>query len=100
VPQMLVAAMFALDPKRQIVLAGDPRTDGMRALLHALRGRFLPGSVVLLADSEETRTKLSRFAPEIREMREVNGRPTAFVCRNYACELPVNDASRLDELLQ
>jgi len=30
----------------------------------------------------------------------VDGKPTAYVCRNYACELPVTDAAALGRQLE
>ena len=33
-------------------------------------------------------------------MREIDGKPTAYVCENYTCQLPTNELSKFDELLQ
>ena len=32
--------------------------------------------------------------------RNRQAQPTAYVCENYACQLPTTDVSKLDELLQ
>jgi uncharacterized protein YyaL (SSP411 family) len=79
-PQMLVALSFAVGRPREIVLAGphDP------AMLASVRRRFLPNTVVL----------------SNREgMPAIDGKPTAYVCENYACKLPVTDSEALDRQL-
>jgi hypothetical protein len=83
-PQMLVAQAFAEEKPMEIVLAG-PLDHGMLA---AIRGRFLPNAVVMREDR----------APV--PMPAVNGQPTAYVCENYACKLPVTTAEALAETLQ
>ena len=67
--------------------AGLPEADP-RAMLAAIRRRFLPGAVVVM----NTENALP--------MPALDGRPTAYVCENFACRLPTSDPSQLDELLQ
>jgi hypothetical protein len=84
VPQMLAALAFSLGRPMEIVLAGP--LDA--AMLASVRRRFLPGAVV--ARSSE--------APVA--MPPVDGKATAYVCANFACNLPVTDMTQLDELLE
>jgi uncharacterized protein len=83
-PQMLVAQMFATGRPMEIVLAGPPNPG----MLRAIHGRFLPNAVLLRAEQAPT------------AMPALDGKPTAYVCENYACKLPVTDRGRLLELLQ
>ena len=99
-PQMLAACEFLLGAPREIVLAGDRDGADTRALLRALRGRFVPNRIVLLVDSPEARRTLAAFIPTIASMEKQNARAAAYVCRNYTCELPVSEADRFAELLQ
>jgi len=85
-PQLLVAQMFAMGKPMEIVLAG-PR-DQLTGMLHVIRRRFLPNTIVMRASE----------APV--EMTAQGGLATAYVCENYACNLPVTEASALKELLQ
>jgi len=95
VPQMVVALDYALAPKREVVIAGAPAT-----FLHELRNRFLPHTVTLVADSNDTRAQLSQLASATSAMNEINGQPAAYVCQNFACQLPTTDVSKFVELLQ
>jgi len=85
-PQMLVAQMFAMGKPMEIVLAG-PR-EQQAAMLVEIRKRFLPNAVVMQASE----------APSA--LPPIDGHATAYVCENYACQLPVIGAAALAELLQ
>ncbi len=100
VPQMLVALEYSQAIPKQVVIAGDPEADLTRAFLRKLRGRFSPHTTSLLIGSDDARTRLARFFPTVAAMHEIDGRPTAYVCQNYACQLPTSDLSKFDELLQ
>jgi uncharacterized protein YyaL (SSP411 family) len=88
VPQMLVAHAFALAKPREIVMAGAANDAVMREMLSTIRRRFLPSTVVMRAEQTG------------RDMPAVGGLPTAYVCENFACRLPVSSVAALDELLE
>jgi hypothetical protein len=83
-PQMLVAQAFAMGRPREIVFAG-PRDANM---LEAVHRHFLPHAVVMRAEDSPV------------SMPPVDGQPTAYVCENYSCRLPVTTAAALEDLLQ
>ena len=100
IPQLLVAYDFLLSEPRQIVIAGERGAPDTQALLRTVHTRFVPNRVVLLVDSEETRASLAAGVPAVAAMTKVDGRAAAYVCQNYACQLPVTGAGQLAELLQ
>ena len=81
-PQMLVAQAFATGRPMEIVLAG-PRNDPM------LSGG---SSSVSCRNAVVMRAEESPVA-----MPAMDGKPTAYVCENYACKLPVTGADQLSE---
>jgi uncharacterized protein YyaL (SSP411 family) len=98
-PQMLVALDFSLSKPRQIVIAGKPGAADTQALLMEVHGRFLPNTMVLLADGGEGQKYLGEKLEAIREMKPAEGRAAAYVCENFTCKAPVTDAKKLGELL-
>jgi hypothetical protein len=84
---MLVALDLALGKRREIVIAG-PRADGFKAMLGAIRRRFLPGAVIMRAEDV------------LRPMPAIGDEATAYVCENYACKLPATSLDELNEQLQ
>jgi uncharacterized protein YyaL (SSP411 family) len=90
-PQMLAAAEFYLSEPRQIVFAGeDPG-----ALARAFYTRFVPNRVVMKAGPA-----LAQWNAAVASMHEVDGRAAAYVCKNYACQLPVTEVDALLKLIQ
>ena len=100
VPQMLAALDYALGPRREIVVAGDPAADLTHAFVNHIRARFLPNTITLLAGADGSRERLARVFPAAANMEPIAGQPTAYVCQDYVCQLPTIELSKFDELLQ
>ena len=100
VPQLLAGCEFRLSEPRQIVIAGSRDAPDTQALLRVVHSRFLPNGILLLVDSDETRAALASGAPALAAMQPLDGHAAAYVCRNFACQLPVAEPARLTELLQ
>jgi uncharacterized protein YyaL (SSP411 family) len=94
-PQMLVALDFHLTKPVQIVLAADPAAEATKPFLHAAHRPYLPNRIILGADCGEGQAFLASHAKFIEGMKPLNGRPTAYVCRNYACQRPTSDLEEL-----
>jgi uncharacterized protein YyaL (SSP411 family) len=95
IPQMLAACEFALSAPREIVFAGEKASPALDGLLRELRRRFVPNRVVMLADSH-----LADWVPGIEGMTAPASGAAVYVCRNYACQLPVSEPARFAELIQ
>ena len=95
VPQMLAACEFALGEAREIVFAGEPGSPRLEALLRELHRRFVPNKVVLHAGAA-----LQVWVPAINAMTAPAGDAAVYVCRNYACQLPVSEPAQFAELIQ
>jgi uncharacterized protein YyaL (SSP411 family) len=99
-PRMLSACEFRTAEPRQIILVGEKGGADTEALLRTIHSRFLPGSIVLLVDSPEARGALLTGIPSIESMQKIEGRASAYFCRDYTCQLPVCEPEKLAELLQ
>ena len=89
--QLLIAIDFAATGPREIVIAGEPTDPQTRAMLEAVRSRFLPQRVVALSgpnpDAELIPLLEGRPAPEVGAR--------AFVCRDFVCKQPAETAEEL-----
>ncbi len=94
-PLMLAAVGALSRPPRLIVVAGKPGAEGTRAFLHALGVVYLPDTFVLLADGGEHQRDLARRMPYLANVSMQNGRATAYLCENGACQLPTDDPATL-----
>jgi uncharacterized protein len=91
--RLLCALDLYLNPGQEIAIVGAPAAADTRALLAEVRRRYLPNSVVALAaPGDDTSPAL---IPLLAERNQIDGRATAYVCRNFVCNLPVNEAEAL-----
>ena len=74
---------------------GDPAT---RALLRAVHGIYLPNKIVAQLDPSDKETPAR--VPLLAGRSMVDGKPTAYVCRNFACQQPVNNPEELAKQLR
>ena len=93
----LCALDFALSTPKEVVVVGDRSNEGTVALLNAVYSRFLPNKVVAGMSSEDDAVAEELGLLEGRVL--IGGQPTAYVCQNYACQMPVTDPESLLEQL-
>ena len=91
---MLVGMEFAFGPTFNVVLVGDPSEKGTVELLTALRKNYLPNLTVTLWSPQKT----SPVPGVVYE--KIDGKPTAYVCRDQTCMPPTNVAEKMLELLK
>jgi uncharacterized protein YyaL (SSP411 family) len=97
--RLLAALDLHLHPGREVAVIGDLADPSTRALLAEIRSRYLPDTVVALAPSGGAAVELAREMPLLAGRDQVGGRPTAYVCRNFVCRLPVTEPSQLAKQL-
>ena len=89
----LAALDFYLSTPKEVAVVGPLDDPATVALLRTVNGRYLANRVIVGADGESAAAASGLPLLEGRGM--VDGRPTAYVCENYACQLPVTRAEAL-----
>jgi uncharacterized protein YyaL (SSP411 family) len=90
-PLLLAAADFLAHPVTHLVIAGQRGAADARALLATANAPFLPNLVLMLTDGE---TKLHAL-PFLETAVMRDGRATAYLCADQACQLPTGDPGQL-----
>jgi uncharacterized protein YyaL (SSP411 family) len=85
--RLLCAADMYVGTPLEIAIVGDPEAPATRALLSEVYGRYLPNRVLAAAGPDDA--EAAKRIPLLAERPQVDGQPTAYVCRNYVCERPV-----------
>ncbi|MDQ6953579.1 MAG: thioredoxin domain-containing protein [Mariprofundaceae bacterium] len=92
---MLSAWSMAEEGGIEIVLAGDKESPEGQNFLTALNARYLPNAVVIWRDERSM-----ALIPFIQLQSPVNGKVTAYVCRNFQCNQPVTSIKKMLDLLK
>jgi uncharacterized protein len=95
--RLLSALDFYLSTPYEVAIVGDPEAKDTRALINAVYSAYLPNKVV--AGRSESDEEAARLVPLLADRPTRNGKATAYVCVNYACQHPSTDAEELREQL-
>ena len=97
----LSALDFYVSPPKEIAVIGPRDDPTTQALLDAVFHRFLPNKVVMGVETPLIPADDNSEAdiPLLAGRGMVGGLPSAYVCQNYACQLPVTDPAGLAEQL-
>lgn len=98
-PHFLIGVDFLLGPAREIVVAGEAADPWVNKMLQTLRRKFLPEAVVVFHPAGTAGEDIEKIAPFLKEQHPIEGKATAYICQNYACQEPVTEYDQLVEML-
>ena len=85
----LLAYDFLIGPSNSVTLVGEQAHEDIAEMLDALKKRYLPTTIVLIKSPEK-----SAF-----DYQQIDGKATAYVCRDQMCLPPTNNVSQMLEHL-
>jgi uncharacterized protein YyaL (SSP411 family) len=94
--QWLQAAAFATADVVEVAIVGDPADPATRALLAPVWSTWRAFQVLACASPDAV---ASSAVPLLADRVAIDGRPTAYVCRGFVCDLPVTEPEALRERL-
>jgi hypothetical protein len=92
VPMMAAALSASMAGLRQVIVVGG---DADLDLRDTLRQRYLPFAIAMTLTPDQ-QSALAAKLPFIAAMHGVDGRPAAYVCRDFTCHSPVTDRAALE----
>ncbi len=97
----LNALDFYVSPPKEIAVIGPRNDPATQALLDTVFSRFLPNKVVMGTETPHSAGGIEGTPdfPLLQDRIMVGGLPSAYVCENYTCQLPVTDPDALAEQL-
>ena len=94
VPMMLAALSTYHAGVPQIVVAGPREREDTRELLDVVRSQYKPTAVTVPIDPVH-RDAMAGVLPWVASMGMRDGKATAYVCREFACQAPTTDPAVL-----
>ena len=81
-----------LSESKEAVIVTDHGGHPAVPMLRRLASTYQPSAIVVASSMSDDPTG---EWPVFQGRETINGQPTAYVCRNYACQLPTNDADTM-----
>ncbi|MBE0690411.1 MAG: thioredoxin domain-containing protein, partial [Anaerolineae bacterium] len=80
----------------EVAVVGEPADERTRALVDAVHQPYRPGVITALAGSDVSG---EAEIPLLSFRTQKGGVPTVYVCRNFACQMPVTTPDAVSKLL-
>ncbi|GIM27647.1 thioredoxin domain-containing protein [Clostridium polyendosporum] len=93
----LMALLFIQSPTKEVVVVADSNNNDAQNMINIINSEFRPFTVSVFFSSENS--DLKSVAPFITDYKSVDGKATAYVCENFACQAPVTSSDQLEEML-
>jgi uncharacterized protein YyaL (SSP411 family) len=94
--EALNAADILVSGLAEVALVGDAGSEQMAELLRVVQQPYHPNVITALAESDVAG---DAPIPLLNYRTQRDGKPTVYVCRNFACKMPVTTADEVRELL-
>jgi|GEM_PF-5581173 uncharacterized protein YyaL (SSP411 family) len=75
----------------------SPQSDDTKIMLKFLRKEFIPNKVLIFKSDEDT--EIDELTGFTKNLKSLEGKATAYVCKNYQCNLPTTNALKMIKLL-
>ncbi len=93
-PFLMVALEFMLAESLEIVIVGNPEAEIVNQTISVLRKKFIPNKIVI-CKNQTTSTLLDEISDYTKNLAELNGEPTFYLCKNFTCQLPTTDFNEI-----
>ena len=93
---MLAALDFYLQKPKEVVLVGDKKEPKTVELLTKIHSLYVPNMTLQLASPGDSLEKISSL---LAGKKQIEDKPTVYVCHNFTCSRPVVEWDELKPLL-
>lgn len=99
--QMLIALDFFLGPSQEVILSGDLKDPILHQMIQSLSSKFLPNKVVIVRPADQRQAQeIISLIPSLESQIPLEGKTTAYVCRNHVCQSPTSDIQKFEKSIQ
>ncbi len=97
-PMIMNALLATGNSAGEVVIAGDYDVPETVAFIRALNKNYLPDTVVILRPPDNE-APILKLAPYAKAQKMLDGKTTVYVCKNFACQQPVQTVEAMLKLL-
>jgi uncharacterized protein YyaL (SSP411 family) len=88
----LIALDYLLNPPKEVAISGDLEAETTKKMLRIISETYRPDVIVALQPAEKD---YSEVIPLLKDRVQLKGETTAYVCKNFTCELPTSDPEKM-----
>ena len=96
---MLSAYLFDTNKSKEIVIMGKGKDNKTMDFIDKIRSEYAPHKVLLFKDTSINNSQLDKLASWTSTQYSIDEKPTAYICKNFACNQPTNDLKTALNLL-
>jgi len=94
----LTAMLFSISKSKDVVLVADSDHADTENMLNVIREDFRPFTMTIFCSDKFESIK--ELVPFIENYKTIDGKPTAYICENFACRAPIIDLKEFRKTLQ
>ena len=98
--EMLLALDYRLDSPREVVVVKPAAGADDGSLMDRFRALFVPNRILVVTAEGEELAAHAELVPLVSGKRAMDGKVTAYVCKQGVCRLPTSDPDELVRQLQ
>ncbi|MCP4901753.1 MAG: thioredoxin domain-containing protein [bacterium] len=91
----LNALTLAATSSLEVVICGDSGDPGTQQMIDLVRAKTDTEIALVLLEPGSAGERIRSLAPFLASNEAIDGSPTAYVCRNFSCNLPTTDPDKL-----
>jgi uncharacterized protein YyaL (SSP411 family) len=91
----LLSAVMMFRGFKELVVVGRRGDKETENLIRVARSSYLPNSVLLLREVDEGKSEIDSVSSFVSEYTMREGKATAYLCSNFACNSPANSPEQL-----
>jgi uncharacterized protein len=97
--ELLVAVDASASTPTEVIIAGKPDASDTSALLREVNRRYNPNEALILADGGPGQAYFTKKIDFFKSVHPIDDKATAYICRNFVCQLPTSDLAVVSQLL-
>ena len=82
-------------PSYEIIIVDGEKKEGSKEFFKIINKHFIPNKIVIYKSEDRDFSKVSGLKAFIDELHPIDNKTTAYICKNYYCELPVTNKEDL-----
>ncbi len=97
--QLMAALLSMTRPSLEVVIVGPTNDPVTSELIRAAKSEYHPDVAIVHVPTGPAGKYIRKLAPFVESYTAIEGKPTAYVCRDFSCQLPSSDPAEIVKMM-